>query len=107
MKKHKIRIDTAMCTMRCGRANVQLTQRECELLSLLVANRGRIVSRAEILASFFREVPRAAGHSNLVDVYVRYVRRKLAAAKAPMVILTRRGRGYLLHFPRVRARIGA
>ena len=107
MKLQAIRIDPILCTLKCGRAHIRLTPRECALLSLLAANAGRVVSRAEIRAAFFPEDPTAAGTSNLVDVYVGLLRKKLSAGNAPLVIVARRGRGYLLHMYRAGVRLGA
>ena len=107
MKTPALRIDPILCTLKCGRLNIRLTPRECVLLSVLAANAGRVVSRAEIRAAFFRDHAATVSASNLVDVYVSMLRRKLSAANAPLVIVARRGRGYVLHTHRAAVRLGA
>jgi two-component system OmpR family response regulator len=78
---------------RAGEA-VELTLREFGVLEYLASHAGRVVTRAELLDhvwddSFF-------GTSNIVDVYVGYLRRKLEAPFGRPLIRTVRGSGYLL-----------
>ena len=68
-----------------------LTPREYALLELLVLHRGRVVSRTEIYDHLFEETEESL--SNLVDVHVSNLRRKLGGD----FITTRRGQGYILH----------
>jgi two-component system, OmpR family, response regulator len=78
---------------RAGEA-VELTLREFGVLEYLASHAGRVVTRAELLDhvwddSFF-------GTSNIVDVYVGYLRRKLEVPFDRPLIRTIRGSGYLL-----------
>jgi len=72
---------------------VELTPREYALLAELMRCGGRTVSRRELLAEVWSLEfdPR----SNLVDVYIRYLRRKLG----PGWIATDRGKGYRMSIP--------
>ena len=72
---------------------VELTPREFALLAALMRHAGRTVSRRELLAEVWSLDfdPR----SNLVDVYIRYLRRKLG----PGWIVTERGAGYRIAIP--------
>ncbi len=74
----------------------ELTERETELLSYLARNRGRVISRDEILSRVWRIDP--GGHyTRTVDMHVARLREKLRDDPAdPSVILTVRGRGYML-----------
>jgi two-component system response regulator QseB len=71
-----------------GRAPVELSGRECELLRILAVRPGRVVSRDELLASVFE----GAEAPGIVDTYVHYLRRKLGRG----VIKTVHGLGYRL-----------
>lgn len=70
---------------------VALSDAEYALLALLIENRGRTLSRGELCAAVF---PDAEKDSNVVDVYVHYLRKKLGSAAS--VIRTVRGAGYTL-----------
>jgi len=65
---------------------VQLSERECALLSTLAARPTRVYSRAELLAAVFED----AESGNVVDTYVHYLRRKLGRH----IVRTVRGGGY-------------
>ncbi|MGE3289503.1 MAG: response regulator transcription factor [Pseudonocardia sp.] len=74
---------------------VSLTPREFAVLEVLLRHAGRVVSKAEILASVWD--PHYDGDGNIVEVYVGYLRRKTAIpAGAPGHIETVRGTGYLM-----------
>jgi two-component system, OmpR family, response regulator MprA len=78
---------------RAGR-RVYLTPREFELLEALMRRPRQVLSRDELLA-------RVWGYdfdtdTNVVDVYVLYLRRKLEAAGEPRLVHTVRGAGYAL-----------
>lgn len=77
-----------------GTQVVELTPREFELLEYLVRHKGRVVGREQLARDVWREPE--AGLTNVVDVYVNYVRRKVARAGAPGLIRTVRGRGYCI-----------
>src|SRR5438132_701516 len=83
------------CVKRAGQA-IALSEREYQLLVLLARNCGRVVTRSEVLASFYDDDPEAAARSNVVDVYIAFLRRKIDHGFWPRLILTRRGKGYLL-----------
>jgi DNA-binding response OmpR family regulator len=77
-----------------GSRNVALTVREFELLLLLLRERGRVVSRERILAEIWKGETAAA--SNVIEVYVRYLRQKLEEGGERRLIHTVRGQGYSL-----------
>lgn len=72
---------------------VPLTPKEHELLSLLVSHRGFAQSREEIYNKLWNE---DAANSNVVDVYIRYLRKKLDFHFGERIIYTRRGCGYYI-----------
>jgi DNA-binding response OmpR family regulator len=79
-------------TVVCDGHTITLTGKEFALLECLLLNRGRAVSRAALLEQVWKMQPEAS--TNIVDVYVNYLRRKLSAA-APL-IQTVRGEGYAI-----------
>jgi DNA-binding response OmpR family regulator len=78
---------------RAGRP-VALTNREFALLEHLMLNRGHYVSRIELLDTVWKTEP--AQPTNIVDVYVNYLRRKLNDPSPGKLIRTVRGRGYMV-----------
>jgi DNA-binding response OmpR family regulator len=81
--------------VRNGRL-VELTVKEFSLLEFLLMRRGRCCSRSELLREVWQMSPDAG--TNVVDVYVNYLRKKLGASVAGVeggpVIETVRGEGY-------------
>jgi len=74
---------------------VPLTMREYQILEFLARHAGRIVSRAALWEHVWESD--AIPDSNVVDVYVRYLRNKLG--RNPDLIRTVRGGGYVLEMP--------
>jgi two-component system copper resistance phosphate regulon response regulator CusR len=77
-----------------GGVEVTLTSREYALLEYLARRAGDVVGRADIAEHVWDE--HYDPFSNVVDVYVQRLRRKLDAGDAPSIIRTRRGQGYQL-----------
>src|SRR3954453_6892318 len=73
---------------------VELTSREYALLEYLARRAGDVVGRADIAEHVWDEHYDA--FSNIVDVYIQRLRRKLDRAHEPSLIRTRRGQGYQL-----------
>jgi DNA-binding response OmpR family regulator len=73
---------------------VQLSPREFALLEYLAMRAGEVVSRTDIWEHVY-EFNDSAG-SNVVDVYIGYLRKKLERSGKPPLIQTIRGRGYQL-----------
>jgi two-component system response regulator MprA len=81
--------------VRRGRRPVALTAREYSLLLLLLAHRGEVLSREQILREVWNDDQGTA--SNVIEVYVRYLRQKLEEGGEKRLIHTIRGRGYCLN----------
>jgi DNA-binding response OmpR family regulator len=77
-----------------GGQPILLTPREYALLEYLAFRSGQIVSRTEIWEHVYEF--NSSATSNVVDVYVGYLRKKLRGPGRPRLIHTIRGRGYLL-----------
>ena len=88
-------IDPARRRVMRGNRFVPLTTREHQILEFLARNAGRVVSRTELWEHVWES--NAVPDSNVVDVYVRYLRNKLG--RDPDLIRTVRGGGYLLEAP--------
>lgn len=84
-------VDIRARTVKRGDTMILLTPREFALLELLAQHQGKVVSRTQIYEHLFDENEDSL--SNLVDVHVSNLRRKLGKD----FITTRRGQGYLLH----------
>jgi DNA-binding response OmpR family regulator len=77
-----------------GLRALALTTREYELLLLLLRHRGEVVSREQILTEIWNDQPSSA--SNVIEVYVRYLRQKLEEGGECRLLHTVRGQGYSL-----------
>lgn len=87
-------LDTgAQNVLRNGKA-VPLTTKEYALLEFLARNSGRVVGREEIAEHVWDES--FDPFSNLIEVYVNRLRRKIDGAGMEPLLHTRRGAGYLL-----------
>lgn len=89
-------LDPATRTVLFGETHVRLTEREVELLALLMGSANRPVPRGEIFDRLWAS--QGGASLNVVDVYVGYLRTKLAPvsrAGGPQVA-TVRGRGFML-----------
>ena len=76
---------------------VELTAREFAVLHFLLRHDEEVVPKAAILADVWDAA--FDGSDNIVEVYVGYLRRKLAAAGSRTSISTVRGSGYRIHGP--------
>jgi len=89
-----VRIDTASHRVWRGEDELHLTSREYALLEYLAMRAGQVVSRTEIWEHVYDFDSSAT--SNVVDVYVGYLRKKLQSNGDGWPIRTVRGRGYVL-----------
>jgi DNA-binding response OmpR family regulator len=87
-------LDTAAQTASRAGRNISLTHKEYALLEYLVRNVNRVVGRAEIAEHVWDE--QFDPFSNLIEVYINRLRRKIDSARETPLLHTRRGSGYLL-----------
>jgi two-component system, OmpR family, copper resistance phosphate regulon response regulator CusR len=87
-------LDTAAQSVSRGGRAIPLTAKEYALLEFLARNAGRVVGRAEIAEHVWDET--FDPFSNLIEVYVNRVRRKIDAGSRKPLLQTRRGAGYVL-----------
>jgi DNA-binding response OmpR family regulator len=94
LRVQDLEIDTAARTVRRAGKPIHLTPREYALLEFLAYHRGKVVSRSMIWEHLYDEHDETT--SNVVDVYIRYLRNKIDKGFDPALIQTRWGEGYLL-----------
>lgn len=78
--------------VRFAGEDIELSTKEFRLLEYLMLHRGQTLSRSKLLHHVWGATKR--GQSNVVDVYIGYIRKKLAAAGCERMIRTVRGTGY-------------
>ncbi|MCE9596267.1 MAG: response regulator transcription factor [Planctomycetes bacterium] len=89
-----LEIDRASQRVKRGERAIEVTAKQYAFLELLALRAGQVVSRAEIWSHLYEF--EAEPNSNLLEVYVGQLRRKLEAAGESRLIHTRRGAGYVL-----------
>ena len=87
-------VDPAARAVSRAGVNVELTAREFAVLEFLVRQAGTVVSRTQLLDHVWD--CNYEGSTNLVDVYIGYLRRKLEEPFGRALIRTVRGVGYVL-----------
>ncbi len=94
LRIHDLEIDTAARMVKRAGQAIHLTPREYSLLHFLAYHHGKVVSRAMIWEHLYDE--HDENTSNVVDVYIRYLRNKIDKGFDPPLIMTRWGEGYQL-----------
>lgn len=89
-----LEIDSGARIVRRAGATIALSAREYALLEYLAARRGQVVARSEIWAHVYDFASEPS--SNVIDVYIGYLRKKIDQEHALKLIRTRRGLGYVL-----------
>lgn len=87
-------VDTVGQKVSRGGRSISMTAKEYALVEFLARNAGRVVGRAEIAEHVWDE--EFDPFSNLIEVYVNRVRRKIDADSMHPLLHTRRGSGYVL-----------
>jgi two-component system copper resistance phosphate regulon response regulator CusR len=89
-----LQIDTRDHSARRAGRSIELTGKEYALLEYLARHRGQVVGRAEISEHVWDEDYDA--FSNLIEVYVQRLRKKIEKPGEQPLLRTRRGEGYIL-----------
>lgn len=87
-------VDCDARTVKRGEVPIMLASKEFSVLEYLIRNAGIVLSREKISHHIWNYD--YEGGSNVVDVYIRYLRKKLDDAYSPKLIHTVRGAGYVL-----------
>ena len=94
LRAGNLELDRLDHTVRRGAQPIQLTNKEFSLLEHLMLNRGHCLSRVELQETVWNLEP--AQTTNIVDVYINYLRRKLHDPPPGQLIRTVRGQGYIV-----------
>ena len=89
-----LEVDTTAKTVRRGGKSITLSAKEFALLEYLAHREGQVVSRSDIWEHLYDHADETT--SNVVDVYIGYLRNKIDREFAVKLIHTRRGLGYVL-----------
>jgi len=87
-------LDPATRSVTRGGGSITLTNREFALLEYFLRNAGRVLSRS-MIADHVWDYNFDTG-TNVIDVYVNYLRKKIDAGREPKLLHTVRGAGYVL-----------
>lgn len=93
LRQRGLEVNRVERSVVCEGRPVTLTNKEFALLEYLLLNRGQPVSRSTLLEHVWEL---RASTTNVVDVYVNYLRRKLGDTGQPALIETVRGQGYAI-----------
>jgi OmpR-family two-component system manganese-sensing response regulator len=85
-----LNVDT--CTAICGGKEIELTKKEYQLLEYLIRNKGRVLTREQIIARIWGLD--ADISNNALDALVKLVRKKIDQKDSPSLIQNVRGVGY-------------
>lgn len=94
LKVADLEIDDQSKTVKRAGQQIELTAKEFALLIYLMRNKGRVVSRADIAEKIW-DITFDTG-TNVIDVYVNFLRKKIDKGFEPKLIHTRQGMGYVL-----------
>lgn len=92
-----LELDTVSHQVRRGGRDVDLTSKEYAMLEYFMRNPNRVLTRTQIAEHVWDYD--FMSMSNVIDVYVRYLRRKLGDTAEPRLLRTIRGMGYQLKPP--------
>lgn len=90
-----LEIDTGAKKVSRSGEVIDLTAKEYSLLELLALRTGQVVSRGDVWEQLY-DFSFERGNSNVVDVFISNLRKKVDVKGEPSVIQTRRGQGYIL-----------
>ncbi|WP_066900528.1 response regulator transcription factor [Streptobacillus notomytis] len=94
IKIHDLVLDTMKKTVIRNGVNIELTGKEYEVLEYLMQSKDRIVSREQIkdhVWDFYYE-----GSSNVIDVLIKNIRKKIDLDGSKQIIFTKKGLGYVV-----------
>ncbi len=92
LRVENLELDPSSRRVHRGKHEIKLSPKEFDLLALLMRHAGETVTRNDLLRGSWGSEPES--DSNLVDVYVNYLRRKIDFADEEKLIHTVRGAGY-------------
>jgi DNA-binding response OmpR family regulator len=94
LKVANLEINRLTRQVKRGGKRIELSPKEYSLLEYLILHSGRILSRSMIVEKIWDQS--FEGLTNIVDVYIGHLRRKIDEGQEPKLIRTVRGLGYML-----------
>ena len=91
---HDLRVDLMARTVLRGNRIIELQPRQFELLVFLMRNQNQIVTREMIAENVWKQ-PEATW-TNVIEVHINHLRKKLESPDCPTILHTVRGKGYRL-----------
>ncbi|MCB1045042.1 MAG: response regulator transcription factor [Acidobacteria bacterium] len=93
-KLGNVEVNTALRTIYVNEKELKLTKSEFSVLEVMLSNRGRVMSRETLFEHLYDGYVDVS--SNVIDVHVCSLRRKLKARGAASLVRTKRGYGYYI-----------
>lgn len=87
-------LNQGMFEIKKGNVKIEFTKKEYQLLEILIKNKNNVLTREQILNSVWGYD--YLGDTNVVDVYISYLRSKLEESSSEKYITTVRGIGYMM-----------
>ena len=97
LKLHNLEMDMVGKQVTRNGKKINLTSTEYRLLEYLLKNKGKVLSRMEILENVWGIEFNIS--TNVVDVYINYLRKKIEMEQEPKLLHTVIGMGYILKMP--------
>lgn len=82
------------CSISCGGNDMKLSLKEYYIMEMLIANHGQILPKERIIEKIWGS--ESDVEYNNIEVYISFLRKKIASVSAPVQIKTARGIGYFL-----------
>lgn len=89
-----LEINTNSKTVKRGEKEIKLSSYEYNILEYLAFNKGKVISRTELIEHIYEQD--YDSYSNIIDVYISYLRNKIDKDFDKQIIFTVRGAGYIL-----------
>lgn len=91
---HGLELHKNTCSVSCGANDVKLSLKEYNVMEMLIANPGQILSKERIIEKIWGSESNA--EYNNIEVYISFLRKKLVSISAEVQIKTARGIGYFM-----------
>ncbi len=92
IKTDDLEIDPVTHKVKRGGVNIELTSKEYALLEYMARNNGKVITRT-MISEHVWDIDFDTG-TNIIDVYINYLRKKVDSGHSKKLIQTMRGRGY-------------
>lgn len=94
LRFENLTLDRSTCLISCGKDSIRLSNKEYQMLEMLMTNPGQIISTEQFMSKIWGFD--SESEVNVVWVHISYLRKKLLALSANIQIKATRGLGYSL-----------